>query len=74
MISDPAGLESGRLGCKVLAVQSAISPLGHAVPFDHVRVEQLAFVGRLPTVAGPSLVVLVLGVGVGRAEVSETRK
>ena len=74
MISYFAGLEVGGVGRKVLTVQTAESSLCHAVPFDHVRVEELAFVGRLSPVRGMSLVVIVLGVGVGRAKISESAK
>lgn len=71
---ESSGLIGGGGGSEVLGVEAAVSSQRHAVAFDHVGIEHLAFVGGQEPILGQFLVVRVLRVGVGRAEVSVGEK
>lgn len=70
MTAHPAGLIGAAAGAEGLRIQGAVGALGHAVALDQVGVELLAAVGGEVPPFGVFLVVFVLGLGVGCADVA----
>ena len=74
MIAHPSGLVGAEARAEGLRIQGAVRPLGHAIAFDQVGIELLASMRGAGPPFGMVLVVLVLGLRVGGADISENSR